>query len=165
MLRTMLAMLAIAFGAVSFAAAPPITVTAESETVVLLPVAPQVVEDYLRMNPDAVLGAMGMKVVERGKESVKVKMTTLRHSWEFTLKESEDKDKSEFKAVMTEANKGGMVDAENKIVVVADRFGSRVTINTKATISERGVTANEVKRELMKGQKGLSSHLQAKLKK
>jgi hypothetical protein len=161
----MLAMLTIAFGTVLFAVAPPITVTAESETVVLLSVVPQVVEDYIRINPDAVLVAMGMKVIERGNESVKVKMTTLRHSWEFTLKETEDKDKSEFKAVMIEANKGGIVDAENKIVVVADRFGSRVTINTKATISERGVTANEVKRELVKAQKGLSSHLRAKFNK
>jgi hypothetical protein len=153
MLRNLLAMLAVAFGAASFAA-PPLTVTAESETTLLLAVAPQQVEDYLRVNPDAVLSAMGMKVLDRDKDTAKVRISNLRHSWEFSLKESEDKDKSEFKAVMTEAHKGGMVEAENKITVVADKVGSKVVIWTKATVNERGVTAKEIQRELVKGPKG-----------
>lgn len=164
MLKNLLAVVAMAFGA-AVVAAPPTTVTAESETVFIVAAKPQQVGDYLRMNPDAVLDSMGMKVQSRDKNDVKVRISNLLHQWEFTVRESEDKDKSQFKHVMIENNKGGMVDAESTITFAEDKFGTRVTVVTKATISQRGVTAREVQRELVKGQKSFSSHVQAKLKK
>jgi hypothetical protein len=164
MLRNLLVAVAMAFGAV-VVAAPPTTVTAESETVFIVAANPQQVGDYLRMNPDAVLDSMGMKVQSRDKTDVKVRISNLLHQWEFTVRESEDKEKSQFKHVMIENHKGGMIDAENTITFSEDKFGTRVTVWTKATISQRGVTAKEVQRELVKGQKSFSTHMQAKLKK
>lgn len=109
------------------------------------------VQSYIDNNRDALIEAIGCKVISRTGDKVKLSKETKKGTFIFTVKETTSKvDNYKFTSKLVESHSGGLM--ANVMTLTAKQHGKKVMIEIEAsaTVENRRVIAPDIRIDLSK---------------